>query len=576
MSKTDTTIACLLALIVAAILLPFASIGVDPHHDGIMLKPALDVLSGQVLFRDTFMQYGALTCYLEVLALWLLPSLLALKYLVVAVYGITLFFLYGVWRLMLPRSLTLLACGLFVLFIPYYESQWTMVPWSSEFALMFQAVALFALGQVLRGKEPVAWALMLGLTTACVFWCRQPVGILMVGALLVIGVVLKLTGWTWPAAVAPRATLKAFATGFILVNGLLLGGIVLSGSFPAWWYQNFIWPKQWAIQGGSYEWNAHAPIFLHPANGLMLLALLFGLAAPGLINRIKPVFSRKHLVIYYLILAGLLALKHDVIRPLLLWPEGGWSVVIPFALILQTSVLIGWFSLRKAARPAEDYRLIAFSGIALAALVQYYPVPCARHIFWSLAPAFGLFVHLVWRWTGWRPLVVFIVLGGAFAPMISTKITAAREKLTQPLTTLSVPSVLRGMRVSPQEASEYEQIDATLRPLVARAPQTPSAMIGYDALFLCFTPERRNPSPYFVTWGGLLSAEQSKARWEQIFKTRPILFIQTPRNSKLERSYENEGYVPLLKISGTYLLIAAPAELVTAVSQGKAPGIAPK
>src|SRR5436309_682817 len=40
---------------------PFARIGIDSHHDSIMLKPALDVLSGQALFRQSFTQYGALT-----------------------------------------------------------------------------------------------------------------------------------------------------------------------------------------------------------------------------------------------------------------------------------------------------------------------------------------------------------------------------------------------------------------------------------------------------------------------------------------------------------------------------------
>ena len=91
MSKTDTMIACLLSVVMAALLVPFARIGVDLHHDGIMLKPALDVLSGQVLFRDTFMQYGALTCYLQVLALWIYPSLLSIKLMMVAVYAITFF-----------------------------------------------------------------------------------------------------------------------------------------------------------------------------------------------------------------------------------------------------------------------------------------------------------------------------------------------------------------------------------------------------------------------------------------------------------------------------------------------------
>src|SRR3954466_2359231 len=121
LSGGDRLIALLLAVAVVAYLVPFARTGVDPHHDGIMLKPALDVLSGQTLFRDTFMQYGALSCYLQVAALLVLPTLLSLKVLTVAVYAATLFLLYASWREILPRALTLLSCGLFMLFLPGYE-----------------------------------------------------------------------------------------------------------------------------------------------------------------------------------------------------------------------------------------------------------------------------------------------------------------------------------------------------------------------------------------------------------------------------------------------------------------------
>ena len=122
MNRSDAWIGGLLAAGFMAVLLPFARLVVDLHHDGIMLKPALDVLSGQTLFRDTFMQYGALSCYLQALALWLHPTLLALKLQAVAAYGVSLFFLYGAWRQILPRSLAILSCGLLVLFFPKGET----------------------------------------------------------------------------------------------------------------------------------------------------------------------------------------------------------------------------------------------------------------------------------------------------------------------------------------------------------------------------------------------------------------------------------------------------------------------
>ena len=87
MNRRDALVASLLAAGLMALLFPLSRLGVDAHHDGIMLKPALDVLAGQVLFRDTFTQYGALTTYLQAAALWIQPGLLSLRFMTVAAYG---------------------------------------------------------------------------------------------------------------------------------------------------------------------------------------------------------------------------------------------------------------------------------------------------------------------------------------------------------------------------------------------------------------------------------------------------------------------------------------------------------
>jgi len=576
MRKTDTLIAGLLSVALAALLVPFARIGVDPHHDGIMLKPALDVLSGQVLFRDTFMQYGALTCLLQVAALWIHPTLLAIKLLTVAAYATTFFFLYATWRMLLPRLLTVAACALYVLFIPFYELRWTMIPWSSEFALMFQVVALYALGRIITGQKPLVWAFVFGLTTASVFWCRQSVGVVTCGAVPVIWFVLKRSGWVWPAGTTGRAMLTPMALGFVGVNALLLGAISVSGALPNWWFQNFVWPKRWALEGTD-NWALGAPFYLHPGRGVALLVIFLLLAAPGLMNRVGPIFSFRHRTAYYTALACLLLLAHKQVLSLLIWPQGAWSTAIPLGLALQAAIVIGWATLGKSVRvEMKDHLVMAFSGIALASVLQYYPVPCTRHIFWSLAPGFGLFVYLLWRATCWRPVILVLVLGLAFGPLLKFRISEARAKLSQPLTTVTAPAVLAGMRVNPEEARVYESIAAALRPLLERAPMTPSALFGADAIYLCFTPNRTNPSPYFVLWKGLLDDQPFSDRWNRIIEMRPILFIQNPRKEQVNQFYAEENYAPVLHIASaeSSLSMVAPAELVNSLAKPNGPSSA--
>ena len=71
----------------------FATIRVDPHHDGYIFKPAFDVAHGKVLYRDTYTQYGALSIMLPALLLRLVGDyLLAVKLLVALVYAIIAFY----------------------------------------------------------------------------------------------------------------------------------------------------------------------------------------------------------------------------------------------------------------------------------------------------------------------------------------------------------------------------------------------------------------------------------------------------------------------------------------------------
>lgn len=269
MDRRDALLMVLLVGVVTALLLPLLSLGVDPHHDGAMLKPALDVLSGQFLFRDSFTQYGAVTCYLQALTLAGQRSLLTLRYSTLGIYAVTLICLYASWRFLLTRSLTVVACVLFILLNPAYETDpwnhehWLVQPWSSAYAMMFQAIGLYALFRVIRGEQPDRWGLVLGLACAAVFWCRQPVGIMMTASLITIGPALHWTGWT-PAQSSKSAILVRILAGYFAFHAVLFGGFALNGALSAWWYQNIAWPARWSqaiIWGDTLPWS---PIPLRP------------------------------------------------------------------------------------------------------------------------------------------------------------------------------------------------------------------------------------------------------------------------------------------------------------------------
>lgn len=581
MNRRDALIAGLLAIILAILLLPFARQGIDPHHDGIMLKPALDVLAGQVLFRDTFTQYGALTTYLQTAALWFQPTLLSLRLQTVAAYAVTLFFLYAAWRMILPRSLAIVSCALFILFIPAYEKNWLdqywmLLPWSSVYAMMFQSVVLYALFRVIRSEQPVAWGAILGAACAGVFWCRQPVGMITTGCVAVIWLALWWTNWA-PASQSKRSILLGILAGFAVVNAVLLGGILISGALPEWWYQNFVWPRRWAMESVNVNWKAFTTVFVHPAAGAWLMVLGLAAGFPAMVKRFHATLSARSVALYYLCVASVLVWQHAWVGQVLALREGGWTVLFPLVVLVQSLIsLARAFAPRGAPRSTEYYLVAALAVFALGSLLQYYPVPDSWHILWSVAPAFGLLAFVFWRWVGWPAPVVVMVLALALLPSLYAKTQTTRRALTRPMVTLAQPTVLRGMKVPPEQAHSLSGITATLDLILKHQPDIPSALIGNDALFLCFTQNHANPTPYYVTWVGLANNPEHEKLWNYfVLRVRPVMFLHKAQWDAVGDFYRRARYIPLLYLPEEALEIAIPQELADAMglkAYGAAPG----
>ncbi len=550
--------------VLLALLLPIARIGVDAHHDGAMIKPALDVLAGQVMFRDTFMQYGVLSCGIEAFVLWLHPSVLAVRLLAVACYGAALLGLYAVWRLLLPRSLAMVAGLAFILFIPVYEKDpwlheyWPLLAWSSLFALVLQCVVLHALCRVIRGEQPARWGGLLGAACAAIFWCRQPVGMLMTAGVAVIWPALLGTGWV-PAGATKRAILGRILAGFLLVNAVLLGGLAAIGVLPEWWEQNFAWPARWS-QGKV--WGETLVLFVQPAMAAGILAVALALAVPGRWRRFRPDLPPGYSVGWFVLLGAFLLWQHVWLWQVLTVNAGGWNAVLPLVIGALT-VEAGWRALAggKTQRPVEYHLVSAVTVVALASLPQYYPTADPWHIFYALAPGFGLCAYAVWRWSGATPARVALVLLLALVPTAWEKARVMGPALDRPLVTLDRPTLLRGMRVPPEQAEVFNRISDTVALVLRHEPDLPAAMIGNDALYLCFARNRANPTPYYVTWKDLAGPADNARRWAWIAQVRPMLMLQRARWAAVNDFYREQNYVPILYVHEQAFELAVPREL---------------
>src|SRR5262245_8915612 len=192
-----------------------------------MLKPALDVLAGQLIFRDTFSQSGLGLHYMQAATLWVLgPTLRVMRLSALAIYAVTAGLLVSAWRLLVPRELVFLALGLWLALPGFYQQWFSMQAWSSVYALLFQALALRSLLRALLGWKPSLNGALSGLACGLAFSCRQPVGAVTSAAVI--------TAYCWGAwASADRhrdlRALVACLVGLAVVMVAELTPLLLSG-----------------------------------------------------------------------------------------------------------------------------------------------------------------------------------------------------------------------------------------------------------------------------------------------------------------------------------------------------------
>jgi hypothetical protein len=529
MTKSDTWIAAGLSLIAGAIFYPFARIGLDPHHDGIMLKPALDVLAGQVLYRDTFSQYGPLTTYLQALALAIQPTLLSLRVLTVLANAGSLFFLFLAWRTVLPRALSLVTSLLFVLHAQFFDPLWPMIPWSSVLALYFQSVAILSLLRIVAGPAHGAWPWLLGIACACTVWCRQPVGIILTLSVGTIATALHLTGWL-EYAPATRSLWLKVVLAFCAVSLLILGPLALQGALPAAWDQTILWPRRWAQGYNEAIFRVNAEAFIYPREAWILIATLLVGFLPALLRRIWAGLPLWVDFTWLIILSGIyLVFARPFVAPSLALFLGGWNAVILLGLGLQAITVVVRACWRPATRQPFDreyYSIAALAGLALGSAAQIYPLPEPNHLYWALAPALGVFVYFWHRLLRLPALGCSLALLLLLAPGAYSKYRWGNYTLNLSAVTLVDPPVLRGMRVNPPLAAALARSYAVVAPRLQKNPDQPVVLYGDDALYLAWFNNRANPSPYYVNWEGLAPPADRQKRLNYVFQAKPVVLLQ--------------------------------------------------
>lgn len=424
-----------------------APLGIDPHHDGIMFKPALDVSQGSVLFRDTFSQYGALTTLLQAAALSIFGErLIVIKFLTAFIYGLISGMLYVLYRRYLPKLLTTITVIITILMEHHFLYS-SFFPWSSIYAMLFQLMTMLFIIKH-QSNNKYKFAFFSGISAALCMMCRQPVGVFAFLAILVHELYLYYSD---------QKNLKnAFRSFFFVTFGFLTTVLVfatcflMNGSFIDWIKQSYLFSAVWSKSFESIE------------NKSFIIISIRSLIPGSNIWTVYPLAT---------ILSFILNRKNIQLTALCFLSVASWFQYFPI--------------------PSADHLYYgAAPMIPLLGLLVYRTIKTTLNPILKLKSSNALWLTI---------LILIFIHFPELAKNISSGMTRSKEGIV-----LQTPQILEGMRVSKSDASSYEELNQLIQKYFTISPNGNILQNSRSALFISLDTRIKNIHKATVNWPTLI------------------------------------------------------------------------
>jgi hypothetical protein len=412
----------------------FATIGADPHHDSILLKPAIDVARGKVLFSESFTQYGALTTLIQAGFIRILGErLMSIRIATVVFIGLYSVFFWLTWSKLMKPAMATLAC-LSALGVNYFYTR-SLLPWSSEYALLFEALGGYLFFRYLRKNQMVS-LFASGASAGLAFWCKQSTGPFMAFGLAIALIMVARnrrdeadrSSWWRTAA----RLILIFSTGFAVSFAPFLIWLAWSGALSDWYLQSIKFALFFASSAGSG---------VYPPDNIRL-RLIF---APLPWN-ILPIFCA--VVVF------------SCCRKL--WRGGRLSTVEEMA---------GSLSL-----------------MSLPLIAQYYPVPDHPHFYWAGVPAMGILFYGITRCFRKR-LTLAVVYVAIFASAFKGNWLEGSRLLRESVYSSDSLGVVSGIKLNKEDFDLYQSAKTTFDRYTRAYPDMRLLNATPDAMWVLFVPD---------------------------------------------------------------------------------------
>lgn len=395
-----------------------APLQADPHHDGLMLAPAVAYSEGLPLHTGAFSQYGPLSPLIS--GLWLRITdndLLSLRYFA-------------------ALQATLLAVGLFLVLKKIVSENharalvilWIFASgiWSTRFpgsltawpSLLSSCILIFALYFSLSAIKVNARFVEVQLAFA--------------GFLIAISGFARAQSWIIAGSVGLVVILmgksmikkiSALCLGYVLGFFALLGLVYSGGTINDWWQQSIYWPTQIypLVTENNNNYNRFQ-IVLYSAKSVLLVSVVFITSWISIrFSKVTSVFFLMLSIVTSLSLGYWVSTLESVpIRYRTLFGEPFEHILVsPFYLATLAAVILTFFELRKKKFNRDNQSLL-ISSFAVLSIIQLYPQSDVMHLWWIaplIIPSLSTGLILIgqskpnWEIAFYRTVKVFSICG---------------------------------------------------------------------------------------------------------------------------------------------------------------------
>lgn len=420
----------------------FATIGTDTHHDGIMLKPALDMAQGKMLYKETFTIYGGLSVILQSFAIKLFGEyLITIKLLTALFYGLIAISIYYIWAKFSNKYLAFFSVLIWIFLAPYYML--TLLPWSSVYALFFQCLTILFFQKYINSNSSKN-LLFAGIMSALTFWCKQNVGLYTIlgsiVSLFIIKFVLK------QKTKILLQNIYKYIIGGIIISIPFFIWIIANGAFVDWWKQTIGYSSYWIKSNKpsklfeSYFPHAVGPISIWAISPIITILIIF-----------KQLFvdKKKEILILIVCIFGIFS----------------WLQYYPVTCI----------------------RHVYWAATPIIGVVIYF-------FYTQIFSDSSLHKHRLIK-----TLVFFAICALVFGPDITTRIQVGRQKIATKYVLLDNPKVLKHINLSTEEAAFYSNTYQEINNYIQRKGDTNLITIGANPLYLTFG-KSTNFHQVYVNW----------------------------------------------------------------------------